>query len=99
MPTPIDPLEPIDRDKLFALVAEKTPWGRAAFQRILGFAYDAAAEAPRSRKLLARDLIALAAADHRKLREIQMGIPSAEITYIGAVRPLPVVKDNIPNAQ
>jgi hypothetical protein len=84
-----DPLVPIDRDKLFALVEAKTPWGRAAFQRILGFAYDTVTELPLSRKLLARDLIELSRPDQSKLREIQMGFPRAEITYIGPIQELP----------
>lgn len=96
MPTPTDPIEPLDRDKLFSLVEKNTPWGRDGFQRILGFAFDAVIAAPRSRKILARDLIELPAEDQRKLREIQMGFPNAEITYIGAVQPPPVVEDHIP---
>lgn len=84
-----DPVVPLDRDKLWALVESATPWKRAAFQRLMGDTFGEDGAAFLSMKLRARDLIGLPRDTQNKLREIQMVFPSAEVTYIGPVRSLP----------
>lgn len=74
---------PVDREKLFALVAEKTPFSKKQFERLLG--YEFGDTAPVEMKRLARDLIELPRADQDKLKEIQLFIPGAVITRIGPI--------------
>jgi hypothetical protein len=81
------PDEPVDQEKLFALVAGATPFSREQFERLLDHRFGETA--PRSVKLLARDLIGLPSEAARLLKLVQLGFPDAKITYIGEVQPLP----------
>lgn len=79
--------DPVDRDKLFALVEGKTPFSRGQFQRLLGHEFGDAA--PRAVKLLARDLIGLPREGQELIKLIQVCFPEAKITHIGEIQPLP----------
>lgn len=88
-----DPVVPLDSEKLFALVEGKTPWGRAAFQRMLDAKFEGEETALLSMKIRARDLIGLPRDTQNKLRELQMKWPTATVTYIGEIQPLPKLVD------
>jgi hypothetical protein len=91
---PNDPVVPLDRDKLWALVESKTPWKRAAFQRLMGDKFGEDGTAFLSQKLRARDLIGLPRDTQNKLREIQMAFPTAAVSYIGPIQELPKMVEN-----
>ena len=72
--------QPVDREKLFALVAAKTIFSKGQFERLLGHEFGDAA--PAEMKALARDLIGLPVELQRKIKEVQLGFPAARIEAI-----------------
>lgn len=76
----ITPLQPVDREKLFALVAAKTIFSKSQFERLLGHEFGDAASV--EMKMLARDLIELPIELQRKIKEIQLGFPQVKIEAI-----------------
>lgn len=73
-------LQPVDRERLFALVATKTIFSKSQFERLLGHEFGDVA--PAEMKLLARDLIGLPIEMQRKIKEVQLGFPAVRIEGI-----------------